>query len=40
MVSDNAVVDYVLLVVVSLIVSIVIDKIWNYVDKFYKTLKS
>lgn len=40
MVSDNAVVDYVLLVAVSLIVSIVIDKIWNYVDKFYTTLKS
>lgn len=39
-IAFNAVVDYVLLVVVSLIVSIVIDKIWNYVDKFYKTLKS
>lgn len=40
MVSNNAIVDYVLLVAVSLIVSIVIDKIWNYVDKFYTTLKS
>ena len=37
MVSDNAVVDYVLLVVVALRVSIGIDKRWNYVDKFYKT---
>lgn len=40
MVSNNAIVDYVLLVAVSLIVSIVIDKIWNNVDKFYTTLKS